>query len=111
MRDGDRPGFTESGPFPSSYPTMSRRANGPPAASSRAAYAGIRGFLDLSQDPGVQRIMLLDGLSVLGWERVREIEAEYGLALIKTVIGTLVESGEIIPLRYSTNLHQPSLRW
>ncbi|MDQ3935978.1 MAG: TetR family transcriptional regulator [Actinomycetota bacterium] len=61
----------------------------------QVARAGIRGFLDASQDPGVQRIMLLDGLSVLGWERVREIEAEYGLALIKTVIATLMDAGEI----------------
>ncbi len=61
----------------------------------QVAWAGVRGFLDASQDPGVQRIMLLDGLSVLGWERVREIEAEYGLALIKTVIAALIEAGEI----------------
>jgi AcrR family transcriptional regulator len=61
----------------------------------QAAYAGVRSFLDASQDPGVQRVMLLDGLSVLGWERVREIEAEYGLALIKAVIGALADAGEI----------------
>ena len=57
--------------------------------------AGVRAFLDVSQDPGVQRIMLLDGVSVLGWERVREIEAEHGLALIKAVIAGLAEAGEI----------------
>jgi AcrR family transcriptional regulator len=59
------------------------------------ADAGVRAFLDVSQDPAVQRIMLLDGLSVLGWERMREIEADHGLALIKAVIAALAEAGEI----------------
>jgi AcrR family transcriptional regulator len=59
------------------------------------AYAGIRAFLDESQDPAVQRIILADGPSVLGWDRVRAIEAEYGLALIKAVIGRLAEEGAI----------------
>ena len=61
----------------------------------QVAYAGIRAFLDASQQPAVQRIMLIDGPSVLGWERVREIEAAYGLALIKAVITRLSEEGEI----------------
>jgi AcrR family transcriptional regulator len=61
----------------------------------QVAYTGVRAFLDGSQDPGVQRIMLLDGPSVLGWERVRELEAPYGLALIKTVITLLTDAGQI----------------
>ena len=61
----------------------------------QVAYAGVRAFLDESQDPGVQRIMLIDGPSVLGWDRVREIEAEYGLALIKAVLGQLIADGQI----------------
>lgn len=63
--------------------------------SWQVAYAGVRAFLDESQDPGVQRVMLVDGPSVLGWDRVREIEAEYGLALIKAVIGQLMADGQI----------------
>ena len=61
----------------------------------QVAYAGVRAFLDESQDPAMQRIMLMDGPSVLGWDRMREIEAQYGLALIKAVLGQLVESGQI----------------
>ena len=61
----------------------------------QVAYAGVRAFLDESQDPAVQRIMLVDGPSVLGWDRVREIEAEYGLALIKAVLGQLMADGQI----------------
>jgi AcrR family transcriptional regulator len=61
----------------------------------QVAYAGVRAFLDESQQPAVQRIMLVDGPSVLGWDRVREIEAEYGLALIKAVLGQLMATGQI----------------
>lgn len=61
----------------------------------QVAYAGVRAFLDESQDPAVQRILLVDGPSVLGWDRVREIEIRYGLALIKAVLGQLMNDGQI----------------
>jgi AcrR family transcriptional regulator len=61
----------------------------------QVAYAGIGGFLDVSQQPAVQRIMLLDAPSVLGWERVRELEAPYVLAQIKAIIALLADAGEI----------------
>jgi AcrR family transcriptional regulator len=61
----------------------------------QVAYTGLGAFLEGSQDPGVQRIMLLDGPSVLGWERVRELEAPYGLALIRSVIDLLRDAGQI----------------
>ena len=61
----------------------------------QVAYTGLRAFLDGSQDPGVQRIMLLDGPSVLGWDRVRELEAPHGLALIKAMIALLLDAGAI----------------
>ncbi len=61
----------------------------------QVAYAGIRGFLDVSQQPDVQRIMLLDAPSVLGWERVRELEAPYALAQVKAVVTLLADAGEI----------------
>jgi AcrR family transcriptional regulator len=48
-----------------------------------AAYQGCRAFLDASLDPAVQRITLIDAPSVLGWQRLREIEARYGLVMIK----------------------------
>ena len=60
-----------------------------------AAFAGCRAFLEASLDPGVQRITLLDGPSVLGWERMREVEAEYGLALIKEGIRVAIAAGRM----------------
>lgn len=55
-----------------------------------ASYSACRAFLDVSLDPGVQRITLLDAPAVLGWERMRQIESEYGLAMMKAGIRTAI---------------------
>jgi AcrR family transcriptional regulator len=47
-----------------------------------AMRAGTEMFLLASTEPETQRIVLLDGPSVLGWDRWREIAAEHGLGLI-----------------------------
>jgi AcrR family transcriptional regulator len=60
-----------------------------------AIHAGCRKWLEVCLDPGVQRITLLDAPSVLGWERMREIEAEYGLALIKAGLRQAIIAGRI----------------
>ena len=38
--------------------------------------AGSNAFLDACLDPTVQRIVLVDALAVLGWERWREIDSK-----------------------------------
>jgi AcrR family transcriptional regulator len=58
-------------------------------------FAGAKAYLEASLDPGVQRITLLDASSVLGWERMREIEADYGLAMLKEGLRQSVEAGRI----------------
>jgi AcrR family transcriptional regulator len=55
-------------------------------------YAGCRAFLDACIDPGVQRITLLDAPSVLGRERMREIELEHALALIQAGLAAATAS-------------------
>ncbi|HEX9936155.1 MAG TPA: TetR/AcrR family transcriptional regulator [Longimicrobium sp.] len=80
-------------------------AMGAGEASWEGAFTGIRAFLRESQDPGVQRIMLLDGPSVLGWEGVREIEGEYGLALIKDTLAGLMAAGLIPDREVETLAH------
>jgi hypothetical protein len=56
-------------------------------AGKRDQCAGLfeacRAFLEASLDPGMQRITLLDGPTVLGWERLREIENRYALANLR----------------------------
>jgi AcrR family transcriptional regulator len=60
-----------------------------------AHLAGIELFLDACLEPEVQRIALLDAPSVLGWRTWREIEARYGLGLIKVSLEGLIEQGVI----------------
>jgi AcrR family transcriptional regulator len=60
-----------------------------------AMRAGAELFLQACTEPDVQRIVLLDGPSVLGWDRWREIAAEHGLGLIEATLQAAVEAGAI----------------
>jgi AcrR family transcriptional regulator len=70
-----------------------------------ALRAGIRAFLEACRAPEVQRIVLIDGPSVLGWERWREVAERYGLGLMEEVIAGAVEAGEIAPLAVEPLAH------
>lgn len=66
------------------------------ASSPLAAMkAGAEMFLLAATDPETQQIVLLDGPSVLGWDRWREIATEHGLGLIEATLQAAVEAGEI----------------
>ena len=60
-------------------------------------YEGCRAFVEASLDPGVQRIALLDAPAVLGWETVREVEANYTLAMMQNGVRAAIERGRIAP--------------
>jgi AcrR family transcriptional regulator len=68
------------------------------ASPFAALRAGIRVFLEACRAPDVQRIVLIDGPAVLGWERWREVAARYGLGLMEAAISAAIEAGEIEPL-------------
>ncbi len=55
--------------------------------------AGADAWLDASADPEVRRIALLDGPSVLGWERWREVGMRHGLGLVKSLLVELMDAG------------------
>jgi hypothetical protein len=57
--------------------------------------AGAEMFLAACTEPEAQRIVLLDGPSVLGWDRWREIAAEHGMGLIEASLRAAIESGDI----------------
>jgi AcrR family transcriptional regulator len=61
----------------------------------RGFQAGCIAFLEGSIDPGVQRIVVLDGPSVLGWETVREIEKRHSMAMIEVGLSQAMEGGRI----------------
>jgi AcrR family transcriptional regulator len=60
-----------------------------------AMRAGAEMFLRAATEPEAQRIVLLDGPSVLGWDRWREIAAEHGLGLIEATLRAAIEAGAI----------------
>jgi AcrR family transcriptional regulator len=56
---------------------------------------GCQAFLDACREPAVQRIVLLDAPSVLGWEAWHEIDAKYGLGLIVSALQAAMDVGYI----------------
>jgi AcrR family transcriptional regulator len=60
-----------------------------------AMRAGAEMFLQACTEPDVQRIVLLDGPSVLGWDRWREIAAEHGLGLIEATLQAAIDAAAI----------------
>jgi AcrR family transcriptional regulator len=60
-----------------------------------AMRAGAEMFLQACTEPEAQRIVLLDGPSVLGWDRWREIAAEHGLGLIEATLQAAIDAGAI----------------
>lgn len=60
--------------------------------------AAIEETLDLSMDPELQQILLLDSLAVLGWSRWWEIADKYSLAVVKSLLAAAVEHGSMKPL-------------
>lgn len=56
----------------------------------------ISSFLEQCLDPAVQRVILRDGLSILGWQRWYEIDAKYALGSLIAVLDEAVAAGEIV---------------
>jgi AcrR family transcriptional regulator len=59
-----------------------------------ALEAGCQAFLEATQEPGLQRIFLLDATAALGYERIRELESD-SLALMELAISRAIEAGRI----------------
>jgi AcrR family transcriptional regulator len=60
-----------------------------------ALRAGSVAWVRLAADPLIQRLLLIDAPSVLGWERWREIESRYGLGLLKVALQGVADSGRL----------------
>jgi len=56
---------------------------------------GMRSFLDICVHPAVLRISLLDGPTVLGWARWREVGERYGLGLVIGGLEFAMQAGEL----------------
>ena len=60
-------------------------------------HRGTEAFLDACLDPAVQRIVLLEGPTVLGWEAWRQIDMAYGLGMVTAVLELAMQTGVIRP--------------
>ncbi len=66
-----------------------------PANPLEALRRGSELMLDACLKPDVQRIVLLDAPSVLGWERWREVASRFGLGLIEATLQAAIDDGSI----------------
>jgi AcrR family transcriptional regulator len=57
--------------------------------------AAVGAYLDVCLEPSVQRIVLADAPSVLGLAAWREIEATYGLGLVRAGLQNVMDAGLI----------------
>jgi AcrR family transcriptional regulator len=76
--------------------TAGARADGPVDPMARV-HAGVRRFLEVCADPAVERILLLDAPSVLGWLAWRDMADRYGLGLLQYALKSAMDAGAIIP--------------
>jgi AcrR family transcriptional regulator len=56
-------------------------------------HAGVRAFMESALDPAAQRIVLIEGPTVLGWDTWREIDERYGYGLTKASIDNAMDKG------------------
>jgi AcrR family transcriptional regulator len=56
---------------------------------------GFDAFLDQCLNPEVQRIVMLDGPTVLGWDLWHELDERYAFGTIKTVLTVAADIGRI----------------
>lgn len=63
----------------------------------RILEAGFDAFLDQCAKPEVQRIVMLEGPTVLGWDTWHELDERYAFGTIKFVLASAAESGRIEP--------------
>jgi AcrR family transcriptional regulator len=58
--------------------------------------AGVTAFLDAAREGACQRIVLLDGPTILGWEKWKEIDERYGFGLTKASIEAAMDAGVLV---------------
>ena len=62
-----------------------------PVEAMRAAFVA---WIRLAGDPVVQRILLIDGPSVLGWEQWRAMEEHHALGLVRAGVQIIADQGK-----------------
>jgi AcrR family transcriptional regulator len=68
-----------------------------PADTIGMLLAGAGAWLDASAEPDLQRIVLIDGPSVLGWDKWREICLRHTVGLIAALLEDGIDRGTLPP--------------
>jgi AcrR family transcriptional regulator len=58
-------------------------------------HAAFQAFLDACHEPAMQRIVLIDGPSVLGWQGYWELQEQYSLGALQMALQAAIDSGII----------------
>ena len=72
-------------------------ASGEETDPIRILELGFDAFLDQCLNPEVQRIVMLDGPTVLGWDLWHELDERYAFGTIKAVLTVAADIGRIEP--------------
>jgi AcrR family transcriptional regulator len=72
-----------------------RRAGSRAKDPLSALKAGIHEFLEACSEESNRRLLLIDGPSVLGWARWREMDLKFGLGLLRQALGAAMRAGLI----------------
>jgi AcrR family transcriptional regulator len=76
--------------------TLRSLASPPPGADPwERLTRGLHSFLDAALEPEVQRVILLDGPVVLGWQTLRAIQEGNSIALINEIVRAAIADGVI----------------
>jgi AcrR family transcriptional regulator len=59
--------------------------------------AGALAWIDLAGDPVIQRVILTDAPSVLGWERWRAMDEQRTIGTVRTLLQAIADSGRLAP--------------
>jgi AcrR family transcriptional regulator len=70
-----------------------------------ALRAGCIAWIRMAGDPVMQRILLIDAPSVLGWQRWRELEEASALGQIKAALQAVADDGRLRPDLVATFAH------
>jgi AcrR family transcriptional regulator len=60
-------------------------------------HAGALAWIDLTADPVIQRVILTDAPSVLGWERWRALNEKYAVAATRGMLQLVADDGRLAP--------------
>jgi len=74
---------------------LAAAAGGGETDPMRILELGFAAFLDQCVNPEVQRIVMLDGPNVLGWDTWHELDERYAFGTLKTVLTVAAQLGRI----------------